>query len=72
MGSCIKKILHYKDKVWRANMNRSIDYWVQSQGREDPLEKKTAIHSSIPAGIIPWTEKPSGLQFMGSQKLGHN
>ena len=53
-------------------MNRSINYWVQSQGREDPLEKKTAIHSSIPARIIPWTEKPRRLQFMGSQKLGHN
>ena len=30
-------------------------------GREDPLEKKMATHSSILAGKIPWTEKPGGL-----------
>ena len=40
---------------------------VQSLGREDPLEKGMATHSSIPAWINPWTEKPGGLQFMGSQ-----
>ena len=30
--------------------------WVQSLGWEDPLEKVMAIHSSIPARRIPWTE----------------
>ena len=44
---------------------------VQSLGREDPLEKKTAIHSSILAWRIPWTEKPSSLQFTRSQRVGH-
>ena len=39
---------------------------VQSLGREDPLEKEMAIHSSILAWEIPWTEEPSGLQSMGS------
>ena len=34
--------------------------WVQSLGWED-LEKKMAIHSSILAWEIPWTEKPGGL-----------
>ena len=34
---------------------------VQSLGREDPLEKKMATHSSILAGEIPWTEQPGGL-----------
>ena len=29
--------------------------WVQSLGLEDPLEKGTAIHSSILAWRIPWT-----------------
>ena len=53
-------------------MNRSINYWVQSQGQKDPLEMKMAIHSSIPARIIPWTEKPSGLRLMGSQRFGQN
>ena len=30
---------------------------VQSLGREDPLEKKLATHSSILAWRIPWTEE---------------
>ena len=34
---------------------------VQSLGREDPLEKEMATHSSIPAWRIPWTEEPGGL-----------
>ena len=41
---------------------------VQSLGREDPLEKEMATHSSILAWKIPWTEEPGGLQFMGLQK----
>ena len=41
---------------------------VQSLDREDPLEKGMATHSSILAWEIPWTEKPGGLQSMGSQK----
>ena len=35
--------------------------WVQSMGREDPLEKGMATHSSILALKIPWTEEPGGL-----------
>ena len=42
---------------------------VQSLGREDPLEKEMATHSSILAWRIPWTEEPDGLQFMGSQRV---
>ena len=30
-------------------------------GLEDPLEKEMAIHSSILACKIPWTEEPCGL-----------
>ena len=45
---------------------------VRSLGREDPLEKEMATHSSILAWEIPWTEEPGGLQSMGSQKVGHN
>ena len=40
---------------------------VKSLGQEDLLEKEMATHSSILAWRIPWTEEPSGLQFMGSQ-----
>ena len=36
--------------------------WVRSLGREDPLEKEMATHSSILAWRIPWTEEPGGLQ----------
>ena len=42
---------------------------VRSLGREDPLEKGMAIHSSILAWRIPWTEEPGELQFMGSQRI---
>ena len=42
---------------------------VQSLGWEDPLEEGVAIHSSILAWRIPWTEEPGGLQSMGSQKI---
>ena len=42
--------------------------WVRSLGREDPLEKEMATHSSILAWKIPWTEEPGRLQSMGSQK----
>ena len=45
---------------------------VQTLGQEDPPEKKMATHSSILAWRIPWTEKPSRLQSMGSQRVGHN
>ena len=41
-------------------------------GREDPLEKEMATHSSILAWRIPWTEEPGGLQSMKSQTVGHN
>ena len=40
---------------------------VQFLGREDPLEKETAIHSSTLAWKIPWTEEPHRLQSMGSE-----
>ena len=41
-------------------------------GLEDPLEKGMAIHSSILAWKIPWTEDPGRLQSMGSQRVGQD
>ena len=41
---------------------------VRSLRQEDPLEEGVATHSSILAWRIPWTEKPSRLQSMGSLK----
>ena len=43
--------------------------WVRSLDWEDPLEKEMTTHSSILAWRIPWTEKPGGLQSMGSQRV---
>ena len=43
--------------------------WVGSLGQEDPLEKGMAIHSSILARRIPWTEESGGLQSMESQRV---
>ena len=42
--------------------------WVQSLGREDPLEEEMATHSSILAWEIPWTEEPDRLQSMELRK----
>ena len=41
---------------------------VLSMGREDPLEKEMATHSSILAWRIPWTEELGGLQSMGRKE----
>ena len=48
---------------------------VRSLGREDPLEKEMATHSSILAWrilLLPWREEPGGLQSMGSQRVKHD
>ena len=41
---------------------------IQTLGREDTLEEEMAIHSSILAWEIPWTNEPGGLWSMKSQK----
>ena len=45
---------------------------VRSLGREDPMEKGMASHSSILPWKIPWTQKPGRPQSMGLQRVGHN
>ena len=54
------------------NLPAMQETWIQSLGREDPLEKGTAIYSSILAWKIPWIEEPGGLQSMGLQRVGHD
>ena len=54
------------------NLPAMWETWVRSLGWEDPLEKEMAIHSSILAWRIPWTEEPGGLQSMGLQRVGHD
>ena len=41
-------------------------------GWEDALEKELAVHSSIPAWEISWTEEPGGLQSVGLQRIRHD
>ena len=53
------------------NLPAMQETWVQSLGLEDPLEKGMAIHSSILAWRIPWTEEPGGLQSWG-HRAGHD
>ena len=54
------------------NLSAIQETWVRSLGWEDPLEEGMATHSSILAWRIPRTEKPDGLQSMGSQRVGRN
>ena len=45
---------------------------VRFLGREDPLEKEMARHSSTLAWKIPWMEEPDRLQSTGSQRVGYD
>ena len=51
-----------------GDMRCKFDPWV----RRDPLEEGMALHSRILAWRIPWTEEPSRLQSIASQRVGHN
>ena len=44
----------------------------RDMGREDPLGKEMATHSSILAWEIPWTKEPGGLQSMESQRVRYD
>ena len=52
--------------VKRLPAMRETQVW--SLGQEDPLEKGVAVHSSIFAWRIPWTEEPGGLQSTGHKE----
>ena len=45
---------------------------VCSLGQEDLLEEEMATHFSILAWKIPWTKEPGGMQFVESQRIGHD
>ena len=59
-------------QVKNSAVHKTQEMRAQSLDWEDPLEDIMATHSSILAWIIPWTEKPGGLQSIGSQRVGHN
>ena len=48
------------------------EMWVQSLGREDPVEVEMATHSSIIAWEISWSGEPRGLYSVGSQRVEHD
>ena len=52
----------------QKNLPAIQEMWVQSLGQKDPLEKGMAMHTSILAWRIPWTEEPGGLQAMGHKE----
>ena len=54
------------------NLSAMQETRVQSLGREDPLEKEMATHSSIVSWRIPWTEEAGRLQSTGSQRVRHD
>ena len=49
----------------RGTRDRSLD-------REDPMEEKMAPHCSILTWEVPWTEEPSRLESMESQRVRHD
>ena len=51
------------------NLPAMQETWVLSLGREDPLEKGMATHSSVLAWRSPWTEEPGGLQSLGLKRV---
>ena len=50
------------------NLSAMWETRVQFLGREDPLEKGMATHSSTLVWEMPWTEEPGGLH---SQRVTH-
>ena len=88
--SLLRSFIHNQKKVlegpgaspvtqWEKNLPTMQETWkrmqVRSLGREDPLEKKMAAHSSILAWKVPRTEELGGLQTklqsVESQRVGH-
>ena len=53
------------------NLPEMRETWVQPLGREGPLEKEMATHSSVLVWRIPWTEEPGGRQFMVLKRVRH-
>ena len=63
-ASLVAQLVKNLPTVWETG--------VQSLGREDPLEKELATHSSTLAWKIQWTEEPGRLQSVGSWGVRHD
>ena len=68
-GLAVKK---KKKKIALKKNSPMQETWVQSLGQEDSLEESMAAHSIILVWRIQWTEEPSGLQFIWSQRVSHD
>ena len=55
-----------------ARVQETSDTRVRSLGWEFPLGKARQPTPVVLPGESPWTEKPGGLQSMGSQRVGHD
>ena len=73
------KILRSTTNLWASLVAEMVktppamqETQVQSLGQGDPLEKEMATHFIILAWRMPRTEEPGRLQFMGSQRVGHD
>ena len=64
MASLVAQTVKRLSTMWETR--------VRALGREDPLEKEKAVHSSTIAWKIPWTEEPGRLQSMSSQRVGYD
>ena len=60
-GARINKPLASLMAQMAKNLPAMQETWVRSLGQEYPPEKEMAIHSSILAWRIPWTEEPGRL-----------
>ena len=69
--TCSQKVASLIDQSVK-NLPTMQETRILSLGRQDPLEKEMATHSSILAWKSPWTEEPGGLQSMGSQRIEPN
>ena len=75
---CVRARMHFLLLTWPPSLSltaQSVNHLPEMErtqvwflGREDPLEKEMATHSSILAWRSPWTEEPGSVQFVGSQE----
>ena len=73
------KILIDTVKLWASLVAQTVkslltmqETRVRSLGRENPLKKEMATHSSTLAWKIQWTEEPGGQQPSGSQRVRYD
>ena len=69
---CAKSFREEEDVPCPRSDGKVSAYNAGDPGSIPGLEKEMATHSSTLAWKIPWTEECGRLQFMGSQRVGHD